>query len=148
MTRIVWNQTRASGRRTSWARPFDRIVEGVKGARAFVHGGGDWGYLGDGVETELPEGTLILEVRPTGSVKNGSQLARIFRVVRKPWSKEDNGFELITGDYDWRKGYLSLVDAAQALLRDAPVAGESDPLADYTTEELLGELERRGMARL
>jgi hypothetical protein len=153
MTRIVWNQTTASGRRTSWAKPFDTIALGhgaAQGAKAFYLSSDPLrpgGYLENGVETDLPEGTLVLEVRPEGSVKNGSQQARVYEVVSDNGSGE---LALRLGGWDWRKQYLSLVDECQKALGRRALADDSDsnPLAEYTTGQLLAELERRGMARV
>lgn len=95
---ITWNQTRASGKRTSWARNVQSIDYTIKGARSFV---GE--YLENGVETELDIGALIIEVTPEGSVKNGWQRARLYRVtVDGKYTEINPDFE-----FDWRKQFIS-----------------------------------------
>jgi hypothetical protein len=166
MTLVIWNQQRSSGRRTSWAKPFDRIDQ-AEGKGAFKLGAAHI-YLQDGEETELAEGTLVLEVVPRGSVKNGWQEARVYEVTHQ------GNLEQWFLAYDWRKNYVSLVrDAQDALDRRAladqletiPVSTRQEdtepppdserrvalrerrPLAQYSTEQLLAELERRGIVR-
>jgi hypothetical protein len=142
-TRIIWNQTTTSGRRTSWAKPFNSIKQGAKGAQAFYYAaadplmvfGGD--YLQDGVETDLPIGTLVIEVVPVGSVKNGSQQAQIFRVGPAGLGAVSDVV------HDWHRGFLSLRDEALQLLGDEPEP--ENPLADFSDEQLLDELRRRGV---
>lgn len=107
MGRIVWHQQRSSGHRTSWARTVTAVVPGSSGARAFTGI-----YLEDGTETDIDDGTLVLQVAPTGSVKNGTEQALLFRA---------QGTELVQleGEWDWRKQFLSLVDAMKRHLAHA-----------------------------
>lgn len=57
MVRIVWERETALGRRTSWAKTVDAILANAeKGAKRFRGT-----YLCSGEETELLEGTLVLE---------------------------------------------------------------------------------------
>jgi len=142
--RIIWNQITSSGRRTSWAKPFDRIDTHVRGAKAFCFRAGD-GYLRDGVETNLPEGALVLEVRPAGSVKHASREAVVYEVVAE--EEEDRGkLSPVLEGYDSDKQYLTFIDDCQKALAARVLADDSDsnPLASYTVEQLLAELERRG----
>lgn len=129
--RIAWEQITSSGRRTSWAKTFSAVADdGTKGAKAFTGA-----FLPDGAEIDLEIGTLVLEVVPTGSVKNGSQEARFHRVAAA-------GLETIEGGtFDWWKQQLSAQDFARELL-DEPEPG--NPLAAFTTEQLRAELARRG----
>jgi len=129
--RIVWEQTRASGRRTSWAKWFTDLALS-KGAKAFI--GGE--YLKDGVETDLEIGTLVVEVVPTGSVKNGSNEARIYRVSA-------DGLERTGVEVDYNTRWLTLKDEVIRLMAEETLAEKDNPLAEFSVDDLLAELRRR-----
>ena len=98
----------ASGRREGWTKVFSSVDSTARGAKAFS---GE--YLRAG-ENSVKEGDLVVLVSPCGSVKNGWQEGEICRVV----SGED-GFavlESVSEEFDWRQEFLSLMNAAEALL--------------------------------
>lgn len=104
MGRIRWKQPTASGRRTGWARTVDGVNYDVRGAKSF-----EGEYLRDGEEVDLPNGAIVVEVSPQGSIKNGWQAATAYVV---------DGEELvprIEDEHDWRKDFLSFRDAVVAL---------------------------------
>lgn len=137
LTRLIWKQPTGSGRRTGWARTVRNIDMQQRGAKAFL---GE--YLRDGVETELAVGTLVVEVAPIGSVKNGFDGARICRVTADgelaPCACSTDGY------WDWRKHWLSIRDAvieeltqdraaaARAAAGDPPVPATQEPQAVST----------------
>lgn len=94
--RITYKKPEASGRRSGWAKVIVGVLDGV-GARGF-----DGDYLTHGNQVDIPDGSLVLEVRPLGSVKNGYEQAYIYRATPE-------GFQEIFS-CDWRKKFLDLKD--------------------------------------
>jgi hypothetical protein len=80
------------------------VEPGARGARAFA---GD--YLREGEQVDLPDGTVIIEIFPRGSVKNGYQTADIQRVER-------GELRTLVEDLDWRSQFLEIADAVNAAL--------------------------------
>lgn len=119
VVRCVWENTTASGRRKGWAKLITGIVDddGVhavaRGAKAFV---GD--YLNEHVEVDLPVGTLILDVEPSGSVKNGTKVASIRRVEEDPNRPGMGWFPRVTEQFDWFSEFLSFRDEAKRVLEE------------------------------
>ena len=105
MTRWRWEQPTASRRRTGWAKTFTSFDASATGAKAFT--GGE--YLEDNVLREDPKGTLIVQITPGGSIKNSREECQLSRVG-------DEGLEAISGDFDWRKDWLEIRDAALTVL--------------------------------
>lgn len=112
-TRIRYEQPTASGKRTGWARTFTAVHDTVRGAKAF-----DGHYLRHGVEYDLERGTLVLEVYPTGSVKNGRDEARFYEVTEEGLSPVSPDADGTCQDetFEWRGEFLSCVDHAKLLL--------------------------------
>jgi hypothetical protein len=119
-TRIVWSKPTGSGRRTGWARTVRDLDRSRVGAKALV---GE--YLQDEVETELEVGTLVLQVKPIGSVKNGFDGAALYRVSEQgrlePCPCSADGLY-----WDWRKQWLSIADAVAEELNVAAEAAETE----------------------
>lgn len=125
MVRIVWERECASGRRTSWAKTVDAILANAeKGAKRFRGT-----YLSSGEETELLEGTLVLEVAPTGSVKNGSEEARLYRVDACAGLKRIAHGE---GYLAWRNRFLTVLDLVRAELKKDREAREEEARLEGT----------------
>lgn len=93
----------ASGSRKSWWKHVKGIDPSQKGGYAYV---GD--FLKEG-ETELQVGSVLLEVEPCGSVKNGYQDGKLYRVA------EDGSLDFICR-HNWREASVSLRKAAEAAL--------------------------------
>ena len=118
----------ASGRRTSWCKHITSVDTSKSNGYAF-----DGSFLKNNVLTELPEGSVIVQVYPCGSVKNGYQRGRLFRI---------EGEELVEHiDEDWRDSFLLIRDKAEELLGNQPAS----PLAGFSDEDLIAEIKRRGI---
>jgi hypothetical protein len=140
-TRIVWSKPTGSGRRTGWARTVRDLDRSRVGAKALV---GE--YLQDEVETELEVGTLVLQVKPIGSVKNGFDGAALYRVSEQgrlePCPCSADGLY-----WDWRKQWLSIADAVAEELNVAAEAAETQgdalvALTDALIESLNNQNDR------
>jgi hypothetical protein len=99
--RFTYKKTCASGRRESWAKLVHGTDHSLRGAKAFK---GD--YLQAGSQIDLPEGAVVLEVCPEGSVKNGYQQAYVKQV-------RNDVFVSIGDCWNWHSEFLDLVDAVE-----------------------------------
>lgn len=119
----------------SWAKKLTRIDTTKANGFAFE---GDW--LQVGRKAELPVGAVVLSFSQAGSRNRPCPIAKIFRVA------EDGVEEVLAvqGD-DWA---LDLRDKAAELVNApaAPASEPANPLAGFSTEELIAELRRRGVA--
>jgi hypothetical protein len=120
MVRVRYRAETASGHRAGWARVVTGVTDTVSGAKSFIGY-----YLRDGVQVDLPAGTVVLEVFPRGSAKHGWQEARFLRVTAKP---DGGDLEVLPGEWDWRDDFLDIRDRARDLLveQQAAAAGEND----------------------
>ena len=131
MGRITYQKKYASGKRGSWARTVEGLVDGKK----FAHGIAGR-YLNEDQETDIEDGTLIVEITHAGSVKNSEEIAALYRV-------QGSDLHALFWTYDWRKQQLSLRDKIQELLDEG--VEPKNPLDDYSDEDLLAEVKRRGL---
>lgn len=128
--RVVYEPKTASGKRASWARLITGVNDsGLKGSKAF-----EGVYLRE-YEQDVEVGSLVLEVVPVGSVKNGGQEARLYRIAADGSLAPVDGVEPM----DWSRNFLTIRDTVARLLGEAP-----NPLAGFSDAELWAELERRG----
>ncbi len=130
--RVTWRNETASGKRTGWAKTVVDVAvgSGVRGAKAFM---GE--YLRN-QEYDLPYGTVILEVHPVGSVKNGHEEARLW-VVDK-----EEGLKRFPGEWDWHKQFLTVKDQVHILVQKVRAATSEEPLKvelDPSLEQQLAE---------
>lgn len=121
--RITYEAPTASGRRTGWAKTVEAVDYEARGARAFRGA-----YLRDH-EQDMEVGTLVLQIAPQGSVKNGWEQATL-------WHVTPAGLEPLDGevDYDWRRQFLSLRDRVATLLSqrsEQPVEPRDPRDCDY-----------------
>ena len=143
MTKITIEQHYASGNRTSWAKTVTGLDRTQKGAKAFI---GD--YVREG-EHSLPEGTIILEVRPYGSAKHPEQYAAFYKVD----SSAENGLVNLTEQIedenernkDWKPRFASILDEAEGYLNAAKPELAENSLAAISDADLLAEIKRRGL---
>lgn len=121
--------------RKSWAKRLTRIDTSKANGFAFE---GDW--LQVGRKAELPVGAVVLSFSLAGSRNRAFPIAKIFRVTA------EGEFEVVAetrGD-DWA---LDLRDKAAEMVNApaAPASEVANPLAGFSTEELIAELARRGI---
>lgn len=142
MPRLIFTPKRASGKRESWAKTVTDVDPKGRGSKAFK---GD--YLESGIQTDLEIGTLIIEVVPCGSVKNGYHEAGLLRVT-------EDGFEKIDSGWDWRTHFLNFRDFVIEQLAEnrSPKDSEKPESYEAATNRLYeqwcaGETERRSVVR-
>lgn len=116
-----------SGNRKSWYKAIESVDQTKTNGYCF-----DGEFVKADIEIEYPEGTIIIECRPTGSVKNGGKLGVIHTVTSK-------GLEEIA-EFDYKRNFLSFRDAVADLINE-PV----NPLAEFSDDALLAEIKRRGL---
>lgn len=116
-----------SGNRKSWYKAVESVDQTKGNGYAF-----SGNFVPTNQEIEYPEGTIIIECQPTGSVKHGGKMGVIHRVTNE-------GLESI-GEYDYEKEFLSFRDAVAEFV-SSPV----NPLAEYTDDDILAEAKRRGL---
>lgn len=103
--KINWEAEHASGNRKSWAKTVTGLTSGG-GSKGLV---GE--YLREG-EQLIPDGTIVIEVYATGSVKHGSQEVEIYRVTH------DGLYETNGKRYDWKKQQVSFREYVAELLAE------------------------------
>jgi hypothetical protein len=148
---INYHKSHSSGHRKGYALRITGIVDGARGVNGFVAPGDSVDYLREG-ENNLPEGALVLEIRPCGTVKHPSEMAVLARVTAS--DAPNMGLLADTTperEYDWREDYYSLQSRAAELLAPAAEpeaekapAAEAEPLADIDTDVLIRALQARG----
>ena len=129
---------RSSGRRESWMKHVTGCDASKTNGYAF-----DGDFLKASREVDLPVGAILIRVDPEGSVKNNWQSGHVFRL-----QADGELDELTEGNLDWRDDFLTIRDIVFAA-----ISGESEeskepanPLAGFSTEDLLAELRRRETA--
>lgn len=93
----------ASGGREGWCKKVTSLDPRQRGGYAFV---GE--FLKPGLY-DLPSGTLVLDVYPTGSARNGGKGATLWVVE----SDQTDGLKKIAQTDDWLQKSLVILDAAQ-----------------------------------
>lgn len=108
----------------SWAKVVNKVDVSKTSGYAF-----EGYFLPKAGETEINQSDVIISVGWHGSAKNGNKVAKIFV------AKEDSLEEIEEMDY---RNIISVRDAVVELLDQQP-----NPLAKFSKEELIAELERR-----
>ncbi len=103
---ITLAATYASGRRKSWFKHVTKVDISKTNGYAF-----EGNFISEMTETDLPEGSIIIECIPRGSVKNNLKEGKIFRVEAQGITNLEENSE-----YDWRKDFLSFRDTVAELL--------------------------------
>jgi hypothetical protein len=146
---VKYHKAHSSGHRKGYALRVTDVVEGARGVKGFAAPGGSIDYLREG-ENNLPEGALVLEIRPAGSAKHPEEIALLLRVTA---GSTPNMGVLVDATperedyYDWREDYYSLQARASELLSPTAPAepeAEAEPLADIDTDVLIRALQARG----
>lgn len=102
-----------SGKRKGWSRWVTRVDQGKRNGYAF-----DGSFLDDG-EHDLPEGAIVIQKNPEGSVKNEWFSGVVFRVTA-------NGLERIHAEtFDWFKHFPSFRDFVAKAVSDSPCGAPS-----------------------
>src|SRR5690606_35513908 len=131
---IVEIPAKKDDRKKSWAKALESVDVTKSNGYAFV---GNW--LRRGEKAELPVGSFVLTYDEPGSMKNWYPEVVLYRVT-------EDGLEMVheyKGDYRERSWALSVRDDIAAILAESQ--GEApNPLAGYSDEELITELQRRG----
>ena len=137
MKKIVMIPEPLDGRKKSWRKLLTQVDETKTNGYAFV---GEW--LRAGERAELEVSSFILCYDEAGSMKNWYPVVRLFKAV-------ENGLEEVlhwegkTHECNWA---LAVRDDIAAILAEAQgqKPEEGGPLAGFSDEELIAELERRG----
>jgi len=116
-----------SGQRRGWVKQVTHVDTSSKNGYAF-----EGQFLGEGKETELPVGALLLHVDPAGSVNRSYKYATLTRL------NEDGSEETIT-EGNWRTEKLTIRDAAADALSQAV---EPD-LSGISDDHLMKEVKKR-----
>ena len=137
MKKIVMIPETLDGRKKSWRKLLTQVDKTKANGYAFV---GEW--LRAGERAELEAGSFILCYDEAGSMKNWYPVVRLFKAV-------ENGLEEVlhwegkTHECNWA---LAVRGEIAAILAEAQgqKPEEGGPLAGFSDEELIAELERRG----
>jgi len=121
-------QETASGNRKSWSKIVTGIDETKNNGYSVI---GD--FLKEDTELDLPEGALVVQCIPDGSVKHGGKHARLFKVTA-------DGLIEVAYCPDWYKFFLSFRDDIKRELGQ-----KENPLEKFSDDELVAELCRRGV---
>ena len=125
---------RSSGNRKGWMKLVDGVDDTQKGGYAL-----NGCFLQSG-EEDVPVGSVLASCEPCGSAKNGYKMI-YFGVV-----KADGHVDWDEAGYESPKESSSMRKRAKELL--ASTTEERQPVVDlseYDTEELLSELQARGV---
>ena len=111
--RVEIEKKHASGNRKSWFRIVKSVDSTQKGVKAF-----DGVYISHEGETEIPIGTVVIEVFPDGTVRWPTNHAIVYVVTEEGLidvsKKNDKGEYL-----NWKTKFLSICDnVKEALERD------------------------------
>lgn len=121
-TRVTFKSDYYSGNRKSWYKLIDSVDTDKTNGYAF-----DGEFLQNGSQYDLEIGSIVLECRPTGSVKHSGKKGLIYKIT--PEGPED-----ITSNpdgYNWKTDFLTLRDELHELIN-----------ADNNTESLMLEREQ------
>jgi hypothetical protein len=127
--RIKIDDYRTSGRRSSWWKHVTNVDTSKSNGYAF-----DGEFLAAETEYDLPVGSIVIECRPDGSVKNSSKIGYIYEV-----RQDENELACISHSYDWRGEFLSFRDLVADKINQEP----PNPFSDFSNEEILAEAKRR-----
>jgi len=124
------------GRKKSWRKLLTQVDKTQANGYAFV---GEW--LRAGERAELEVGSFIFCYDEAGSVKNWYPVVRMFRVGAENDLEEVYRWEGNARECSWA---LAVRDEIAAILEAQGQKPEEGPLAGFSDEELIAELERRG----
>jgi len=148
--RITITKPTGSGRRVGWVKLVTGIDRTQKGGFALQ---GE--FLNEG-EQDLPAGAVQVRCSPNGSAKSGDKEYACRNVGGSLLSEEDGkwsaGYDQCSPTFlDVVQGKLNVAlqiqGAAKATLDPAVLDSILDGLKRYTDEQLIAELERRGVVR-
>ena len=139
MKKIVMIPETLDRRKKTWRKHLEKIDKEKTNGYAFI---GEWLRAGERAELEI--GSFILCYDEPGSMKNWYPVVRLFKVV-----ENGNGLEEVycwEGDVNERSWALAVRDEIAVILDGAQgqEPEEESPLARFSDEELIAELERRG----
>lgn len=121
-------------RKKNWAKVLESVDASKPNGYAFI---GNW--LRRGERAELTVGSYVLTYDEPGSMKNWYPVVKLYRVT-------PDGLEVALeyeGEIGERSWALAVRDKIAAILAESQ--GEApNPLAGYSDEELITELQRRG----
>ena len=140
MKKIVMVPETLDGRKKSWRKLLTQVDKTKATGYAFV---GEW--LRAGARAELEVGSFIFCYDEAGSMKNWYPVVRMFKVGVENDLEEVYRWEGNARERDWA---LAVRDEIAAILAEAQrqKPEEGGPLAGFSDEELIAELERRGYA--
>ena len=140
MKKIVMIPEALDERKKTWRKHLESVDKTRTNGYAFV---GDW--LRAGEREELEVGSFILCYDEPGSMKNWYPVVRLFKVGIENDLDEVYRWE---GDFRERSWALAVRDDIAAILAEAQgqEPEEESPLAGFSDQELIAELERRGYA--
>ena len=139
MKKIVVIPETLDGRKKTWRKLLTQVDKTKANGYAFI---GEW--LRAGERAELKVGSFILCYDEAGSMKNWYPVVRLFKVLENDL-EEVFRWEGRVREYSWA---LAVRDDIAAILAEAQgqEAPEESPLAGFSDEELIAELEWRGYA--
>jgi hypothetical protein len=103
--RIRIENAKTSGHRVGWTKHVIHVDKTKKNGYAF-----EGEFLEDGTLYDLAPGSVLIQKRPVGSVRDNYWTGQVFRL------KADGTFEHLA-DGDWYKDHLTLRDAAAEALQ-------------------------------
>ena len=135
MTKVIVNIPSArDSRKKHWAKALESVDTTKPNGYAFL---GNW--LRRGERAELTVGSYVLTYDEPGSMKNWYPAVKLYRVT-------PDGLEAVLeyeGEIGERSWALAVRDKIATILAESQ--GEApNPLAGYSDEELIAELQRRG----
>lgn len=140
MKKIIMIPKSLDDRHKCWRKVLTHVDKNQSNGFAFI---GDWLRAGERAELEI--GSIILAYDVVGSRKNWRPVVRLLKVGMENDLEEIFRWE---GDFRERSWALAVRDDIAAILAEAQgqESKEESPLAGFSDEELIAELERRGYA--
>ena len=139
MKKIVMIPGTMDDRHKCWRKVLTHVDKNQSNGFAFI---GDWLRAGERAELEI--GSIILAYDVVGSRKNWRPVVRLLKV-----GVENDLDEIFRWEGDFRERSWALAvrdDIAAILAEEQGQQPEESPLAGFSDEELIAELERRGYA--
>jgi len=136
MKKIVMIPETLDGRKKSWRKLLTQVDKTKANGYAFV---GEW--LRAGERAELEVGSFIFCYDEAGSMKNWYPVVRMFKVGVENDLEEVYRWEGNARECSWA---LAVRDEIAAILEAQGQKPKEGPLAGFSDEELIAELERRG----
>jgi hypothetical protein len=123
MTRIIRTTIKPqtnSGGRSSWLKFVTSVDTAKKDGYAF-----EGEFLKLDQEIELPIGAIVIEKKPTGSVKTNGHQGNIYEVVETPIKDVRNPHLQLIEYCDWHREFLTFRDRVAELVRAREEAREA-----------------------